>query len=137
MAIAGLTLGYIGLAFQALVIAAIATLFVSTSGTTVERIGTAQVLPATAFVQDLQRDAGGNSSVSLRDATAIHRVVEANAIYREAQLADGTPLARATQSQLARDGWRVQFGADSDTGVVCLTIPAKALDQLRIDQGRC
>ena len=124
-AVAGLTLGYLGLVFQALVIASIAVLAVSTGGTAVERVGAN--LPPALFAAEVQQDASNHRLATPRNAEAVARVVEHNALYESGRLADGTPIAGATQAQLERNHWRVQFGETS--APECVTIPAGLNDQ--------
>jgi hypothetical protein len=132
-AVAGLTLGYVGLAFQVLIIAALALVVVARGDVKVERIGAA--LPAALFAGEVQQDATSHGLATPRNAEAVARVVDHNPVYETARLADGTPIARATQTQLERNHWRVEFGTDA--APECVTIPAGLNEQPLVTSGAC
>ncbi len=140
-ALAGLILGYVGLALTVLAIAGFAVFVFAFSGTVAEH-----------QVRDNTRDFG---RAIVREATVSERPPRDPSLLRlvyvaqhgyaggccdnnRIRLADGTRVEYATAADWERVGWRLEFSQTVFyTRYVCLTVPAEVTQIPDVADGRC
>ncbi|HYL50926.1 MAG TPA: DUF4190 domain-containing protein [Acidimicrobiia bacterium] len=140
-ALAGLILGYIGLALMALGIAGFAIFVFGFSGTIAENqardnaraFGQAVIREAT-LAERPPRDPSLLRIVYVSETGSRSGCCDGNRIH----LADGTPVWNATPTDFARAGWRLEFSwTVFYTRHACLTVPAEVTQVPVVVSGRC
>jgi hypothetical protein len=132
LALAGLILGYVGLALT--VLAGIAAIvFFAAFADDVER----STLRAEAreYV-DLAREDALALGVDIRDPDALQRAYLRDDAYGDMTLADGTSILGSTAADWERNRWQVELEGSFDS-YVCATIPAELSADPVVTNGRC
>jgi hypothetical protein len=137
MALAGVILGYAGIALTILVIVGAVVLF-GVWGDDIERISLRE--EAHEFVDEAQREAE-ITGADVRDPFVLSQAydtVDLDDSYQSMTLPDGTPLPIADVSDWERARWRVEMSSSlfSDT-YICVEIPQTTEAEPRITNGRC
>jgi uncharacterized protein DUF4190 len=137
LALAGLILGYLGVAFALLVIAGVTVFAVGFSGDVAQHNARNQ---AANFGRAIQLEAVESGS-SPRDPNVILRayVRERDCCYdANVTLADGTSVLDATRADWERVGWRIDEQATAfKTRHACLTVPESAAGPVQVADGPC
>jgi len=134
MALAGIILGYVGLALSVLAAIGIAVFFIFFADDVERATLRSDARNYIERVQDVAITSGGD----MRDPEVLRRgYVRYQADNGESiRLADGTLIREADAATWEANRWRVEltgnFGAD-----VCATIPAEVGDEPVIQNGRC
>jgi hypothetical protein len=140
MALAGLIIGYVGIALSVLAIIGLSILLfaVGPAATQDDVVDDAEAFSATIV------DTALSMNAAPRDVAVIHSA-HSRAFNpfgccddNDAVLPDGTPLWSATDEDLERNGWRIQmtqqFIWDKHA---CLTVPMSASSTPMVTEGRC
>jgi hypothetical protein len=137
MALAGVILGYAGIALTILVIVGAVVLF-GVWGDDIERISLRD--EAHEFVNEAQREAE-ITGAEVRDPLVLseaYDTVDLDNSYQSMTLPDGTPIPIADGSDWERARWRVEMSSSlfSDT-YICVEIPQTTEAEPRITNRRC
>ncbi|MET1002625.1 MAG: DUF4190 domain-containing protein [Acidimicrobiia bacterium] len=138
MALAGVILGYAGIALTIIVGIGAVVLF-AVYGDDIERISLRD--EAHAFIDEAQAEAV-ITGPAVRDPAVLSRAyetVDLDGSYQSMTLPDGTPIPIADASDWERARWRVELSSSlfGDTTYICVEIPETTTADPRITNGRC